>query len=555
MFDTKETKRISAGLLFTICALIGMVCFIGIYGVRILDFTNTGWLFDNDHDLRQHYIGWCHFRSDMWRFPIGLIDSLSYPNSMSVIYTDSIPLFAVIFKIISPALPVTFQYFGLFGIMSFALMGGFSSLLLRRFIDSDIACAIGSVFYVISSTVIHRMYYHTALAAQFIVVACLVLWVYDDLIPSRKKRAALWAAVSFMCVAIHSYFLPMAGMILAATVVTRLFLKKDTIADTVILVLSFCAAGLINLYILGGFYGGTSPSGPGLGTFGSNLNAFVNPWEIGKLLPQLPIQNYFQYEGMAYLGAGIFLLFALIFVGLLFRTIRKVPEEAFHSRKIYGNVTLILFIVSFTSAVLPNISWGERVLLWVPYPPVVEKILGIFRSNGRLVWPAMYILITAAISFTAYTFRRYRYVAVIALSGALLLQIYDMSDTFASKYEHYTYDRPVETIWDVPEVSAFVDGAHEFIFMYEDNDITMQTAYYGYLHNMRQNNFYFARDIGDKVREEIRLYESELENGNMRDDAVYVIKEEDYGNNASLYDGLDADVMHAFEHVIMRARK
>lgn len=553
MFDTKETKRISAELLFAICAFIGIICFIGIYGIKILDVTNTGWLFDNDHDLRQHYIGWCHFRSDIWRFPIGLIDSLSYPNSMSVIYTDSIPLFAVIFKLISPALPVTFQYFGLFGIMSFALMGGFSSLLLRRFIDSDIMCAIGSVFYVISSTVIHRMYYHTALAAQFIVVACLVLWVYDGKIESRSKRVALWAAVSFICVAIHSYFLPMAGMILAATVVTRLYLKKDSFADAVILVLSFCAAGLINLYILGGFYGGTSPTGPGLGTFGSNLNAFVNPWEIGKLLPALAIQNYFQYEGMAYLGAGIFLLFVLVFAGLLFRSVRKVPEEAFHSEKIYGSVTLILFIVSFASAVLPNISWGEKVLLWIPYPPVVEKILGIFRSNGRLVWPAMYILMTAAISFTAYTFRRYRYVAAIALSGALMLQIYDMSDSFASRYELYTSMHPIETVWDDPEVSSFVDGAREFIFMYDDNDITMQTAYYGYLHGMRQNNYYFARDIGDKVRDEISLYMAELEKGNIRDGAIYVVKEEDYEQN-KLYEGLDADKMHAFGHVIMRAR-
>ena len=100
MFDTATPKRISAKLLFVICAVIGAVCFIGIYGTNVLDFTNVGWLFDNDHDLRQHYIAWCRFRSDPWDFPIGLISSLSYPNSMSVIYTDSIPIFAVLFKLI-----------------------------------------------------------------------------------------------------------------------------------------------------------------------------------------------------------------------------------------------------------------------------------------------------------------------------------------------------------------------------------------------------------------------------------------------------------------------
>ena len=65
----------------------------------------------------------------------------------------------------------------------------------------------------------------------------------------------------------------------------------------------------------------------------------------------------------------------------------------------------------------------------IPYPRLVERILSIFRSNGRLIWPAMYVLITAAISFTAYTFRRYRQVAVIVLVGALMLQICDMTNT------------------------------------------------------------------------------------------------------------------------------
>ena len=121
MFDTDTPKRIPAGLLFALSALIGAVCFLGVYGIKVLDHTNVGWLFDNDHDLRQHFIAWCRYRSDPWTFPFGLIESLSYPNSMSVIYTDSIPIFAVLFKIIGPLLPQTFQYFGLFGIISFML--------------------------------------------------------------------------------------------------------------------------------------------------------------------------------------------------------------------------------------------------------------------------------------------------------------------------------------------------------------------------------------------------------------------------------------------------
>ncbi len=553
MFDTAENKRIPAKYLFLICAAIGAVCFIGIYGVRILDFTNTGWLFDNDHDLRQHYIGWCAYRNAPWDFPVGLSDALSYPNSMSVIYTDSIPIFAVLFKLIRSALPVTFQYFGLFGILSFALMGGFASLLLRRFIQADSLCMIGSVFFICSSTVIQRMYYHTALGAQWIIIAALVLWVYNDLIVSDEKRIIYWGLAGFVCVGIHSYFLPMVGMILAANIVTQLVNRSGFYAPVMEL-LAFCCIGLLTLYILGGFYGVSSATGFGLGTFTSNLNTFINPWEIGQFLPRLPLQNDFQYEGMAYLGAGILLLFVIVAAGMVFRAVRHIPEEAFHSKAVYGRVTIALTAVSFVCAVVPNVCYNDRQIVWIPYPEAVERILGIFRSNGRLIWPAMYVLMTAAISFTAYTFRRYQKIAVVVIAAALVLQIADCSRAFSKRYELYTSEHPIETLWDSPEASEFVKGKKEFIFLYTENDITMPTAYYGYLHGMKQNNFYFARDVEDKISDVIRMYYAELDAGSVRDDAVYIVREEEYDNNSAYYDGLDASIMHLSDHVIFKAR-
>ncbi len=554
MFDTNTPKQIKAKYLFLISAAVGALCFIGVYEAAVLDFTNVGWLFDNDHDLRQHFIAWCRFRTDPWTFPFGLIESLSYPYSMSVIYTDSIPLFAVIFKILGPVLPQTFQYFGLFGILSFALMGGLSAILLRRFIDHDISCVIGSVFFVLAAPVLQRMYYHTALAAQWIVIFCLILWVYDDLIGSNVKRILLWGLVGFLCVGIHSYFLPMAGMILAATIAVQIFTGKGIVLAAEEFG-AFCAAGLLNLYFLGAFYGDTSAIGPGLGTFVANLNTFINPWEIGSFLPRLPLQNDFQYEGMAYLGAGILLLFVIVAAGIIVRAVRKVPEEAFHSKKIYGIVTICLVVVSFTVAVLPMVCYNDILIVNLPYPRRIEKLISIFRSNGRLVWPAMYILMTCAISFTAYTFRRYRKISVIVLLGALLLQICDMAPYLRSKYELYTSEHPINILWNDPKMTEFVEGQREFIFLYEDNDITMPTAYFGYFHNMRQNNYYFARDIADKVEREIEQYFSELDKGNLREGAVYVIRQEGYDANRSYYDGLDADFIEQSGYVAFKAKK
>ena len=107
----KWAKVHKIALLTILSGLIGAIVFILIYGVKVLDVTRTEWLYRGG-DLQQHYYGWEFFRKSEWTFPIGNFNTLSYPNYASIIFTDSIPLFAVIFKIFSGILPQTFQYFG-----------------------------------------------------------------------------------------------------------------------------------------------------------------------------------------------------------------------------------------------------------------------------------------------------------------------------------------------------------------------------------------------------------------------------------------------------------
>ena len=559
MFSTKELKQISYRLLFLIGAVLGAICFIGIYGVKVLDFTNTGWLFFGDNDLRQHYIAWCHFRSEPWRFPFGLMNTLSYPDSMSVIYTDSIPIFAVFFKLYNGVMPESFQYFGLFGILSFMLMGGLSAIFLRRFIDDDVICIIGSLFYILSFQVIHRMYYHTALAAQWIIILALIIWVYDEKIEGTIKKGLIWAGMGFLCVAIHSYYLAMVGMVLAALMVCQ-YVKNHVKDEKIIIAaqlpliefVAFCVGGLFNLWILGAFDGEASASGYGLGTFSSNLNTFVNSMGYTRLIPGLPVYYDFQYEGFGYLGAGILFLYIVIAIGLVIRRVRKVPEKAFHQNKIYGQVTALLVLVSFMAAVLPDVAFGSIKIIHIPYPQFVQKILGIFRSNGRLVWVAVYVFMTAGISFAAYTFRRYRPIAISLILFALVTQIMDGSKMYKEKHDYFTSDFSYQTMWDDPDLAFITNDTNEFIFLYTDNDITLETAYYGYLHgNRRQNNYYFARDIDDKLRLKIEEEMENLRSGNLKNDAIYVITEEMYQQDPEFYNNLDANIIRKYNHIFI----
>lgn len=117
-------KLNSDSVVYGLSAMIGIVAFVAIYGLHVLNPVYDDWLLGQG-DLTQHYLGWCFYRCSDWFFPVGLTDNLAYPSFTSVIFTDSIPVLAVFFKLLSPILPETFQYFGWWGIVSFALHGFF----------------------------------------------------------------------------------------------------------------------------------------------------------------------------------------------------------------------------------------------------------------------------------------------------------------------------------------------------------------------------------------------------------------------------------------------
>ena len=113
-----------AGFLFI---LSGIIVFLCIYGFKPLIVNYTGWIMGRG-DLTQHYLGWCFFRSDPWTLPLGYTRSFGYPIGINITFTDSIPLFALFFKLLNPILPAEFQYFGMWELLCFilqALIGGF----------------------------------------------------------------------------------------------------------------------------------------------------------------------------------------------------------------------------------------------------------------------------------------------------------------------------------------------------------------------------------------------------------------------------------------------
>ena len=122
-------------LMYLLLIIISTLVFIIFYGVKVLNPTYVEpWMVLSDKS--QHYLGWVGFRDSDWTFPIGLTNRITYPDYNSIIFTDSIPLLEIFFKLLSPILPERFQYFGWWTLACCILQSVIAARILKRFIQN-----------------------------------------------------------------------------------------------------------------------------------------------------------------------------------------------------------------------------------------------------------------------------------------------------------------------------------------------------------------------------------------------------------------------------------
>ena len=520
------SKKRWEGRAFILGGLLSACAFLCIFGYRVLIPTYDDWLLCSRDgvDNMQHYQGWVAYRNSGWRFPIGLTEGLLYPDHISVIYTDSIPLFAFIFKVLSPILPETFQYFGIFGLICAFLLGGFASAFIYRFTEKCAYSVICALFFGTAFVFLHRMFYHTALSAQWIVVACLYLWLAIP--PGRTypfKRAAAWSLMSVMALLTEAYFLPMVWGIMVCDIIQYGYEKKD-IREFLICALktmgSAAAVTLVVAYCFGLFYGDVDSGGEGLGAYTFNLINFINPFWMSSVIPWLP-SDFFQYEGLAYLGLGILVLIPVILV-LGIRD--KKPGSGF----IKDHPSMVVFFLGFSvAAISPVVSLGSFKIR-IPLPDLFIRLWSTFRSCGRLIWPVYYlILLGVCIALGRYVKKEKAALAI--LMAALALQLYDahgfigtLHERFygVSVYESSLSDERWEQIAENYDHIKICPDAGDIYYTYEGEEL----EHFALENGLTMNIVYTARVVSDKVNESMEAELSAIRSGQRKpsDKSVYV---------------------------------
>lgn len=290
--------------------LLGTLAFLLVIGPRVLDPTNIAWL--GEGDAATHYMGWAFFRSSPWTFPLGTNPSYGLELGNGIIFSDSNPLLAFVFKPFNAWLPETFQYFGLWLLACFILQAWFGWKLVGLLTPSLWIRLLGTGLLVFSPPMFLRMGGHLSLSGHFLILAAL----YLALRPGVQKRRLAWGGLLAATALVHAYLLAMVALIWLADLASQASKGRVSRRDAWIelgglfLLVAFCCwqAGYFSV-------GGGTVAG-GYGLYRLNVMSLVNPSGWSHTLRDMP-QGPGDYEGFNYLGLGVLMLAICAGVALL----------------------------------------------------------------------------------------------------------------------------------------------------------------------------------------------------------------------------------------------
>lgn len=468
------------GFDFLIGAALGATFFVAAFGVRLADPRYIDWLLWGDPAA--NYLGWAFFRNDPWGFPLARVQSYGEGFASSIVFSDSIPWLAIVFKTFRGILSEPFQYFGLWIATSFTLQGAVGFVLARKLGADRIAAALIAGMLLISPPLLNRLTGHYALTAHWVLLAALGLCLFGRTV----RRFYAWIALIALLVATQFYLAVMVMALWFADLIKDWLAREP--ADRRVLVAFFVGTMAVTLGVMaacGYFLVDRAGTGADMvGFYRFNAVSLVNSEGLwSRVLPKIPA-GFGDYEGFAYLGLGWIAatLFAIARAG-------KVEPAAARAQNLVPMAVVLFLLAVFAISMWPAVGkqlifatpenigvavaglavgaylivrfstpgspWRLRIaqaasrqsgVFWVlalvaaflfavATAPLVAFLLtrvppaGIvieaFRASGRMFWPVWYALVLWAAWVILRTLAPRRQYVVLAIAFAL--QLWDLS--------------------------------------------------------------------------------------------------------------------------------
>jgi hypothetical protein len=423
-------KRLLRQLLlrgWILAGFFGALFFLVVAGPGPLDVTNERWVFHHN-DSATAQIGWTFYRFAPWSPRIALNPTYGMDFGGSIIFSDAVPLFAIFFKALSPILPETFQYFGLWVFASFVLQGAFGWMLMSRATENAAARVLGACLISLTPLYCFRLVSplsaHMSLTAHWPILAALCLCL-----PPHARRPWLWWGLLLVATAfIHIYTFAMVATLWGADIMRRLILDPRTAWPEPVGIIGIVAAAVL---LTGVWAGPASDYHGGFGWFKMNVFAFIDPhvWRSPGLrpwslvLPDIPNWGG-DYEGFAFLGLGGLLLVAVgAWAGQAMIRTRAFVLVVFYLPLGAVLVGMGIFALSH------NVTFGN-INFFVPWPAPLESLGRLFRSTGRFIWPLYYFVFFAAVLLISRRVSPRMLTTIVA--SAAIIQCIDIAPAWSS---------------------------------------------------------------------------------------------------------------------------
>ncbi len=498
---------------YVLCgAFIGIVLFLLIYGIAPLVPTNVSFLYTSpDQDVMSHQFGFDFYRYSPWQHPLGQTDHYPYPYMSSIINSDSIPIFAFFFKLISPLLPEYFQYFGLWTLLCFALQGLCAALLLHR-LKVRFAAAMCTVpLFICNVPLLFRCFHHSALAGQWLILLCFLL-ILDHPRLTLKKQILFWSLLCGLSVWIHGYLFIMVGLLMTLNCIYR-FLIGHQIKPVLAIFFSCVIVTLFCYYEGGGFIAYPNIPVWGLGLLTFDLTDLLNPTSYSAFFPA--IQPPFSTENAFYLGIGIIIL--LFFSIILLLKEKNAVKKQFQKKSMEFRFCLfsVLLITLLSFGVCARFAGHP---LYDLRPLLNEKtsiMLSNFRSSARFFWPVWYLILLGCLTVINRMFKS-RNLLCILLAICTLLQYADV----VPKTANGGTDTVIDGYCSIPAVAFENCYSPETKHLSFLGPVFITDAAVFAAHNHMTLN---ASKVGRGLKNSQQLDTEKVRSGELRSDTLYVL--------------------------------
>lgn len=496
--------------------ILGVFAFFLIVGPRALNPENIAWL--EAGDPATHYLGWLFYRNSEWGFPVGLNSSYGLEIANSILYSDSNPFLAILFKPFHFLLPETFQYFGIWLLLCFVLQALFGWRLVGLVTSSNLLRLLGAGLIVFAPPMIWRLHGHLSLVGHFLIVASLYLAFNSNLL----QRKLSWGLLLAVAALVHAYLLAIVLAIWLVDLFSRAIKARISWRSSAY---EFSVLGLLlgfACWQAGYFSVGSGVSSSGFGFYRMNVLSLFDSSGWSYLFRDFP-EAAGDYEGFNYLGLGSIFLLVLSFPFIL--NIKK--EAACLFREYY--FFFILFTLFFLFAITNSIGVGLFELKY-PLPDFFLQLANTFRASGRIFWPVFYVITFLLIVFVIKSFDART--AGFVLGLALLFQIVDTSSGWLPiRGKNMVESSPK---WSSPLVSKFwADAATNYqnvrrIPVGNHSSDWQVFAYYAGKHGLNTDSVYLARVDSVSLAKAQQQASESVRNGSFNRDSLYILDDSSF---------------------------